>query len=121
MWDYERDELQEELQDPASSGLRRWLDGMIAGEGRCSIGSPSPFWTGSPPNLVTTGLVFRLLLLVVTSGPHPSHFPFVLAGTRQAQISSSSQEGAGRSHSPSRAVEGGHREEKEEGAPCPGA
>ena len=61
MWDYERDEPQEELQDPASSGLRRWLDGMIAGEGRRSIGSLSPFWTGSPPNLVTTNLCFSFL------------------------------------------------------------
>ena len=38
MWDSERDEPQEELQDPASSGLWRWLDSMIAGEGRRPIG-----------------------------------------------------------------------------------
>ena len=40
---------------------------MIANKGRRPIGGPSPFWTGSPPNLVTTNLVFHLSLLVVTS------------------------------------------------------
>ena len=49
MWDYEHDEPREELQDPSSSGLWRWLDSMIAGEGCRPIGGPSPFWLGSPP------------------------------------------------------------------------
>ena len=49
MWDYERGEPQEELQDPGSSGLWWWLEAMIAGETHRSIGGPSPFWSGSPP------------------------------------------------------------------------
>jgi len=62
MWDYEHDEPREELWDPDSSGLWRWLEGMIAGEGRRSIGGPSPFWSGSPPNLVIAHLAFYFLL-----------------------------------------------------------
>ena len=49
MWDFERDEPREELQDPGSSGLWRWLEGMIAGENRRSIGGLSPFGRGRPP------------------------------------------------------------------------
>ena len=49
MWDYKHIEPREELQDPDSSGLWRWLDSMIAGEGRRPIGGSSPFWSGSPP------------------------------------------------------------------------
>ena len=71
MWDYERDKPQVDLQDPGSSGLWRWLDGMIAGEGCCPIGGPSPFWLGSPPNLVSIRLVFDFLL-------PPVVFPFLL-------------------------------------------
>ena len=48
MWDYEHDEPREELQDPDSSGLCRWLDSMIAGEGHRPISGPSAFWSGSP-------------------------------------------------------------------------
>ena len=62
MWDYEHGESQEELQDPSNSGLWRWLDSMIAWEGHRPIVGPSPFWSGSPPNLVITRLVFYFLL-----------------------------------------------------------
>ena len=71
MWDYEHDEPREELQDPSSSGLWRWLDSMIAGEGRRPIGGPSPFWSGSSPNLVSIRLVLDVLL-------PPVVFPFLL-------------------------------------------
>ena len=49
MWDYKHDEPRDELQDPSSSGLWRWLDGMIMWEGRRPIGGPSPFGRGRPP------------------------------------------------------------------------
>ena len=61
MWDYEHDEPREELQDPGSSVMWRWLDSMIAGEGRRPVGGPSPFWSGSPPNLVSIRLAFYFL------------------------------------------------------------
>ena len=49
MWDYKHDEPRDELQDPSSSRLWRWLDGMIMWEGRRPIGGPSPFGRGRPP------------------------------------------------------------------------
>ena len=101
MWDYEHDELHGDLQDPGSSGLWRWLNYMIAGEGRRPIGGPSPFWSGSPPNLVITHLVFHLLLLFVTSWFPSILLSFALAGTWQTQISSPPQQGAERGCSPS--------------------
>ena len=61
MWDYKHDEPREELQDHSSSGLWRWLDNMIAGEGRRPNGGPSPFWSGLPPNLVSICLAFYFL------------------------------------------------------------
>ena len=120
MWDYEHDEPREELQDPDSSGLWRWLEGMIAGEGRRPIGDPSPFWSGSPPNLVMIHLVFHFLLLPVTfSFPYVLSL-FVIAGSWQAQVSPSPQQGTGRGCSPSRATKEGRGEEEEDSAPCPG-
>ena len=59
MWDYEHDEPREELQDLDSSGLWRWLEGMIAGETRRFIGGSSPFWSGSPPNLVSVRFIYN--------------------------------------------------------------
>jgi hypothetical protein len=121
MWDYEHDEPQEELRDPASSGLWRWLDGMIAGEGRRPIDSPSPFRTGSPPNLVTTSLVFHLSLLVVTSWSTSVSFTICIGRDSASPNLSLIATRGGRSRSPSRAAAEGCGEEEEEGASCPGA
>ena len=121
IWDYEHDEPPEELQDPGSSGLWRWLDSMIAGEGCRPIGGPSPSWSGSPTNLVSIHLVFDFLF-------PPAVFPFllvlslfVIVGSWQVQVSPPSRQRVERGRSPGRAVEEGCEEEEEEGAPCPGA
>jgi hypothetical protein len=91
---------------------------MIAEEGRRPIGGPSPFWSGSPPNLVSTRLVFHFLPFPVTSTFPPVSSSFMVAGPWQAQVSPSSQQAARRGCSPGRAAEEGHREEEEESAPC---
>ena len=121
MWDYEHDEPREELQDHDSSGLWWWLEGMIAGETRRSIGGPSPFWSGSPPNLVSICFIFNFLPFFGIF-PSLSVLPlFVVAGSWQAQIPSSPQQGAGRGCPSSRTTEEGCGQEEEESAPCPGA
>ena len=89
MWDYEHEEPREELQDPDSSGLWRWLEGMIAGEGRRAIGGPSPFWSGSPPNLVSTRHAFHFLPLPAIFSFLTVSPPFMIAGSWQAQVSPS--------------------------------
>ena len=107
MWDYEHDEPREELQDPDSSGLWRWLEGMIAEETRRSIGGPSPFWSGSPPNLVSVHFAFRFLSFPRISPSLPVLPLFMFVGFCQAQISPSPQQRAGGGYPPSRTTEEG--------------
>ena len=121
MWDYEHDEPREELQDHDSSGLWWWLEGMIAGETHRSIGGPSPFWSGSPPNLVSVRFIYNF-------SPFFGIFPslsvipsLVVTGSWQAQIPSSPQKGAERGCRSSRTTEEGRGQEEKESAPCPGA
>jgi len=123
MWDYEHDEPREELRDPDSSGLWRWLKGMIAGGGRRPIGGPSLFWLGSPPppNLVSIHHVSHFLPLPVIFLFLSVSSSFMIAGSWQAQVSPSPQQGAGAGCSPGRTVEEGRGEEEEESAPCSGA
>ena len=120
MWDYEHGESQEELQDPSNSGLWRWFDGMIAGEGRRPIGGPSTFWSGVAPNLVIAHLVFYFLLFPDTPWFPSVSFSSAISRTWQAQIFSSPQQGAGRGCSPSRTAEEGRGEEEGKSSPCPG-
>jgi len=69
---------------------------MIAGEGRRPIGDPSPFWSGSPPNLVSVCFIFNFLPFFGIF-PSLSVLPlFVVAGSWQAQIPPSPQHGVGR-------------------------
>ena len=120
MWDYEHDEPRKELQDLDSSGLWRWLEGMIAGETRRFIGGSSPFWSGSPPNLVSIRFIFNF-------SPFFGIFPslsvipsLVVTGSWQAQIPSSPQKGAERGCRSSRTTEEGRGQEEKESTPCPG-